>query len=322
MKPTIAQLLAQHRLRQGMTPPLAPQPCAGRQYYPETPILQEANTVSHAEALYPGMQPYPGYQLRQLLGRGGFGEVWEAQTNDGSLIALKFLPCSSNLAASKEIRSIQAIRQLRHPNLVRIDQVWCQRGYIVVAMELAEGSLLDLFDAYRNEMGTAIPPEQVCLYLTQVASALDFLNKRQHAQDGQRVSYQHCDIKPSNLLLFGDTVKLCDFGLSSATTAKVKFHSRAGTLDYAAPEIFQGRLSEWSDQYSLAVSYCLLRGGQLPFPESPRSFRGAYTRPAPDLSTLSPAERPIVARALSVIPHDRWPTCGEFMAQVSRVLLR
>jgi serine/threonine protein kinase len=267
------------------------------------------------------MEPYPGYKLRQLLGRGGFAEVWEAETADSRSCALKFLPCDDGLAASKEIRSIQAIRQIQHPHLIQIDQVWVHLGYIVVAMELAEGSLLDLFDAYQAELDSNVPPEQVLLYLSQAAEAIDFMNTRQHMLEGRKVAFQHCDIKPSNILLFGDTVKVADFGLASPTSAPLKFHRRAGTLEYTAPEVFQGRLSNWTDQYALAMSYCLLRGGKLPFSNTPPKFDPTYVRPAPELTMLPPRERPIVSRALSVTPQDRWPSCREFIAGLAKLIV-
>jgi serine/threonine protein kinase len=267
------------------------------------------------------MQPAPGYRLKQLLGRGGFAEVWEATKDDGSTLALKFMPCGDSLAAAKEIRAIRSISSLEHPNLIRIEQIWTGLGYIVIAMELAEGSLLDLLEAYYAEFNSPIPAEQVCLYLSQVADALDFLNSRQHLLEGRRVSFQHCDIKPSNLLLFGETVKVSDYGLASPTSSTLKFHRRAGTLDYAAPEIFQGRLSEWTDQYALGVSYCLLRGGRLPFTDTPPKFEREYVRPAPDLTMLGERERPILARCLSPIPQNRWPTCGEFISELAKVLI-
>src|SRR5437764_704164 len=85
----------------------------------------------------------------------------------------------------------------------------------------------------------------------------------------------------------------------------VRSHWRAITLDDAAPERLQGSLSDRSDQYALAVSYCQLRSGQLPYPEPPPGFGKDYTRPAPDLSMLTPAEGRILARALSAVPQDR-----------------
>jgi serine/threonine-protein kinase len=278
--------------------------------------------VPHAEPLASGLEPFPGYRLRHRLGSGGFGEVWEAETPQGRAVALKFVPCDHPHAAKLELRSLQAVRLLRHPNLVRIDQVWCHLGYIVVAMELADGSLCDLFEVYHSELGAPIVAEHICLLLSQAAAALDFLNTRQHLINGQRVAIRHCDVKPSNLLLFGDVVKLTDFGLSSMTTAQFQFHRRAGTIDYTAPEVFQGQLSERTDQYSLAITYCRLRGGRLPFPEAPSSFQSDYVRPAPDLSMLSEPERPVIARALHAVPQNRWSSCGELMARLTRTVLR
>jgi len=267
------------------------------------------------------MEPYPGYRLRQLLGRGGFAEVWEAETPARTTVALKFMPANDGLAAAKEIRSIQAVRLLDHPNLIHIEQVWCHMGYIVIAMDLADGSLLDLLDAYASEFNSPMVGEQVCMYLSQAAEGLDFLNARIHMLEGRKVAFQHCDIKPSNLLLFGDVVKVADFGLASPTSSPLKFHRRAGTLNYTAPEVFQGRLSDWTDQYALAISYCELRACRLPFTDTPATFVKNFVRMPPDLTMLPEAERPIVYRALAPTPQDRWPTCKEFMARLSKVVL-
>ena len=233
-----------------------------------------------------GLEPYPGYRLQQFLARGGFGEVWEARTTNGTAVALKFLACENPGSAATENQANKIVQQLRHPNLIRIYKVWSQPGYLVVAMELADGSLDDLLKAYQTEQQTPVPREEVCRLLEQAAVGIDFLNARQHNLDGHRVSIQHCDIKPSNLLVMGEIVKLSDFSLTSVTTASVKTHRRAGTPAYMAPEVFQGQLSEWTDQYALAVTYCLLRTGRLPFSKVPATVQTGYAKPAPDLSML------------------------------------
>jgi serine/threonine protein kinase, bacterial len=276
--------------------------------------------VRLAAPLQRDMVPFPGYRLRRALGRGGFGEVWEAETSTGE-VALKFLPCTSERATRQELRSIQAVRELRHPNLIRIDRVWCQPGYIVVAMERAQASLLDLLEVYQSELGTPVAGRDACQLLAQAAAGLDFLNAARHEIHGLRVAVQHRDVKPSNLLLFGDTVKLSDFGAASLLTSAVSSCPPAGTVAYSAPEVFHGQVTRWTDQYALAVSYCHLRGGRLPFADNPDDFDRHYARPAPDLSMLPAPEQPIVARALSVPAQARWPSCGTLMAELAGVVV-
>jgi serine/threonine protein kinase len=275
--------------------------------------------MSHV-SLQPGLEPFPGYKLRELRGRGGYAEVWETDTDDGRKVAVKFLEGIESNAAPREIRAIETVRQLNHPNLTRVEKVWMFKGYIVISMELAEATLLELLDLYKAEYHTNIPGDQICQMLGQIASALDFLNTRQHHIDGNLVAVRHCDVKPSNMLMFGDVFKLTDYGLTMVATSNLQPHRRAGTLDYAAPEVFQGRISEHTDQYALAVSYVQLRTGKFPFHDTPKNFDRKYTRPVPDLSLLTPAERPIIARALNSAPQDRWPSCIALITELSKVV--
>jgi serine/threonine protein kinase, bacterial len=276
--------------------------------------------VSHQTPLAPGMEPYPGHTLIREVGRGGWGEVWQAQRQEGQQVALKFLPCDSQLLAAMEVRALQSIRQLQHPNIVGIQQIWCWSGYVVVAMDLAEGSMLDLLEMYQSEFGTGIVPEHLCYYLAQTADALDFLNTRQHMLSDQRVAVRHCDVKPSNMLVLEGKVKLADFSCAAQATSPMWYHRRVGTLSYAAPEVFKGWLSDRTDQYALAVSYIELRTGQLPFNDTPTSFVKSYTRPEPDLSNVEKWERPILQRALNHVPQDRWPSCREMINKLASAL--
>ncbi|MGF1579996.1 MAG: serine/threonine-protein kinase [Gemmataceae bacterium] len=276
--------------------------------------------VAQVPELKPGTEPYPGYCLKQFIGSGGWGEVWRATRPDGQPVALKFLPCGSRQQASREIRAIQFVRNLEHPYLIGINQIWSGADYIVVSMELAEGNLLDLYEVYYEEFRKPIPANHLCYYLGHAASALDFLNTRQHMINGRRVAVRHCDVKPSNLLITGNTVKLCDYSLSVQATSSMWYYEKVGTLAYAAPEVFRGWISDSSDQYSLALTYHHLRTGTLPFDEYPRSFSSSYTRPDPDLSGLAKGEQPILRRALCPTPQDRWPSCTDMIEQLARVV--
>jgi serine/threonine protein kinase len=269
-----------------------------------------------AIALQAGAEPSPGYRLRRVRGRGGFAEVWEAEAPEGPPVALKFMLSSNASTTARELRSIQSFQAMDHPNLIKTNGVWSVPGYIVINMELAEATLLDLMFVYHNDLGQHIDPPLLCLYLCQVADALDFLNARRHTIDARKVGFQHGDVKPSNILLVGETAKLTDHGLATPTHGPSTPCPRQGTREYAAPEVFLGYYSDNSDQFSLAVTYHVLRTGMLPYPPPPAQWGRNYSRPPPDLSMVDEAERAALARALSPVPQDRFPSCREFMAVI------
>jgi serine/threonine protein kinase len=276
-----------------------------------TPNLR-SNTPG-ALGLYAGSEPSPGYRLKRVRGRGGFAEVWESESPSGPPVALKFMASSNAATTARELRSIQYFLSLNHPHLVQTHAVWSVPGYIVINMELAEATLLDLMLVYHNDLCQQIDPPLLCLYLWQVSEALDFLNARQHVREGRKIGIQHGDVKPNNILLLGDVAKLTDHGLATPTYGPTTPCSRQGTREYAAPEVFLGYLSNTSDQFSLAVTYYVLRTGVFPFPPPPVPLSKSYVRPLAELGGVTEAEQPALTRALAPVPQDRFPTCREMM---------
>jgi serine/threonine protein kinase len=274
------------------------------------------STTPGAFAFAVGAEPSPGYRLRCLRGRGGFAEVWEAESPKGPPVALKFMPTSNTSTTARELRSVQSFQNLDHPYIVKTYDLWSVPGYIVINMELAEGTLLDLMHLYNDDLGQPFDPKVLCLHLWQVAEALDFLNARRHTRDGRRVGYQHGDVKPNNILLFADVAKLTDHGLATPTYGATTPCSRQGTREYAAPEVFMGSISDWSDQYSLAITYFALRVGRCPFPPLPKDVSRGYQRPPADLTGITEAEKPVLLRALNMVPQDRFPSSRDFMAAI------
>src|SRR3954447_23308282 len=156
------------------------------------------------QAPRPGDQPVPGYRLVRRRGRGGFGEVWEAEAPGGFLVALKFVHLSSR-CRSAELWALEVVRGIRHPNLVVSFGAWQVEDVLIVGMELADRSLGDrLLEAAAQGL-RGIPREELLVYLSDVASAIDYLNSDRHMLEGRNgVGLQHRDLKPQNILLFGD----------------------------------------------------------------------------------------------------------------------
>jgi serine/threonine-protein kinase len=253
--------------------------------------------------LAPGSRPLPEYDLVRRLGQGGFGEVWQAKGPGGFDVALKFIRLDAP-AGPVELRALELVKGIRHAHLLSMFGAWQQDGFLILAMELADGTLRDRLQKAQAEGLPGIPPGELLEYMGEAAKGLDYLNERHHpAESTEPVGIQHKDVKPENLLLVGGTVKVADFGLARFLEHTVTSASGGMTPAYAAPEFFGGQVTRWSDQYSLGVTYCGLRGGRLPFTGDLAKVMAGHLGGPPDLSMLPEGERPAVARALSKQPQ-------------------
>jgi hypothetical protein len=248
------------------------------------------------------------------LGGGGFGEVWHAETPGNFAVAIKFVRLGRR-AAVGEARSLELFRSVRHPNLLPIFAAWPKGDFLVIVMELADGTLLDRLEQAREQGHAGIPRPELAEYLREAARGLDFLNEPRHrVGDRENVGIQHRDVKPQNLLLVGDGVKVADFGLARLMEHSVTGHSGGMTPAYAPPEFFSGTSARQSDQYSLAVTWCHLVADRLPFSGSHFQIMSGHLHGEPDLAMLPDGERAVVHRALHKDPRERWSDCRAFAA--------
>jgi len=198
-------------------------------------------------------------------------------------------------------------------SMERIDIV---SGELLIVMELADKSLHDLHQEWQAKGSAGIPRETLLGYLADSAEGLDHLIEKHNLQ--------HLDVKPKNLFLIGERVKVADFGL----VKHLERQSASGLLGgitpvYAAPETFANKISKHSDQYSLAVLYVELLTGLRPFAgKNIRQLAMQHMTEAPNLSMLPEADRAQVARALSKNPDDRFPSCMAFVRSLGGDNLR
>ena len=266
--------------------------------------------------LKPGAEPINGYTLIDRLGKGGFGEVWKATGPGGFQVALKFVALEGRMGTA-ELRALEVIKSIRHPHLLANFGSWQKDGRLIIAMELADKTLSDRLNECVDQGLPGIPAPEIFEYFLEAAKGLDFLNEPRHPTgEGGTQGIQHRDIKPQNLLLVGGSVKVADFGLARMLEHSTTGHTGSMTPSYAPPEFFQEKTTAQSDQYSLAVSYCQLRGGRLPFEGNPAAVIAGHLYREPDLSMLPEVERGAVARALAKPSRERWPSCRAFVQAV------
>src|SRR5438477_318440 len=212
----------------------------------------------------PNSEPLPGYRLIEPLGQGGFGEVWKCEAPGGLFKAIKFVYGNLNALdvegarAEQELKALQAIKEVRHPFVLSLERIEIAEGELVIVMELADKSLHDAFVECQDAGMLGIPRDTLLRYIRDAAEALDHMNEKHNLQ--------HLDIKPRNLFLISDRVKVADFGL----VKHLERQNGSGLLGgvtplYAPPETFNGKISETSDQYSLAIVYQELLTGQRPY---------------------------------------------------------
>jgi serine/threonine protein kinase len=249
--------------------------------------------------LQSAISPIPGYELQERIGTGGYGEVWRSTAPGGLLKAVKFVfGYMDDERATRELKALQRIREVRHPFLLSLERIEVVEGQLVIVTELADGSLKDRFVQCRQEGLPGIPRDELLEHLRDAAAALDFMSERH--------SLQHLDVKPENLLLVGGRVKVADFGLVKDLIDGSISLMGSMTPIYAPPEVFDGRPSRASDQYSLAIVYQEMLTGVLPFPgKTLAQLAAQHLSSRPRLAALPTADHAAVALALAKDPAAR-----------------
>ena len=217
----------------------------------------------------------PGYEILDLVGRGGMGAVYRARQIDlDRVIALKTIlinSLSGETTTARFEREAKALARLQHPNIVQALNFGQHHGRYYFAMEYVSGQTCEQLVLERGRLS----PAQVWPLLRQVASGL------MHAL---RQGLIHRDIKPANLIVMAPPegavgtvsnhgiVKITDFGLAmftEQTPDKLKLTTGdkiLGSPAFMSPEQFAGKVADFrTDMYSLGATAWNLLFGAPPF---------------------------------------------------------
>uniref|UniRef100_A0A915AGQ0 MAP/microtubule affinity-regulating kinase 3 n=1 Tax=Parascaris univalens TaxID=6257 RepID=A0A915AGQ0_PARUN len=255
------------------------------------------------------------YKLLKTIGKGNFAKVKLAKhIPTGIEVAIKIIDKTALNPSSlhKLFREVKIMKQLDHPNIVKLYQVMETDQTLYLVMEYASGG--EVFD-YLVAHGRMKEKEARAKF-RQIVSAVQYLHQK---------NIIHRDLKAENLLLDSDmNIKIADFGFSNQFVVGNKLDTFCGSPPYAAPELFQGKKYDGPevDVWSLGVILYTLVSGSLPFDGQnlkelrERVLRGKYRIPfymstdcenlLKKFLVLNPARR----GTLETIMKDRWMNIG------------
>ena len=202
------------------------------------------------------------YKILGFLGEGSYGSVFKArEISTGRIVAVKkMLIDDSPSKYKKNIKEINLLKKLDHPNIVKYYDFFEEEEYIYIMMEYLEGCTLKQY-IKKNE---TISEDNARIIIKQLLTALSYLH--------YTCDICHRDIKPENIM-FKDkndinSLKLLDFGLSLDRFESKNYLENCGTLLYMAPELFTNNVkyTKGVDVWSVGIIlYMLLMKGKNPF---------------------------------------------------------
>ncbi|WP_165422880.1 WD40 repeat domain-containing serine/threonine protein kinase [Ktedonosporobacter rubrisoli] len=243
------------------------------------------------------------YRLVQLIGRGGFAEVYQGEhVHLGTKAALKVLQTQLEEKEQEHfLQEARIIARLIHPHIVRVLDFGLEDAIPFLVMDYApHGSLRK-----RYPRGTRLPHRKILPFLQQAASALDYAHSQQVI---------HRDVKPENMLLNQqDEIMLSDFGIATIvkSTRGTSVEEVVGTAAYMAPEQIQGRPQPASDQYALGIVLYEWLSGEAPFQGSFTEICSQHLHAAPPplhekQPSISREIEAVVEQALAKEPQQRF----------------
>ena len=250
------------------------------------------------------------YEPEGKLGVGGYGQVYLVRHKKMNLLrAMKVIPVKSKTSGEKTDEEIELLKQLDHPNIVKLFEYFSDNDKYYLITEYCKGG--DLFDLINKKKKFS---ELSAAYIMfQIFRALIYCHNTHHLV--------HRDIKPENIVVFRKNnamedlydVKLIDFGISKIFNKVEKNNDNRikGSLNYIAPEVLDGKYNEKCDIWSCGVILYILVIGEYPFDGRNKSEilkkikKGDYSFPNGFIEKSSSDIRDLIGKCLMVNPNER-----------------
>jgi eukaryotic-like serine/threonine-protein kinase len=272
-----------------------------------------ARNTADLDALVGRMLGRRRYEVVARIAQGGMAIVYRGHDRQLDRVVAIKVPrpeFARDRGFSEQFRrEARTAARLSHPNVVAVYDSGEERGLPWIVMEHVSGlTLREVLDDQRR-----LSPETTAELLGPVAEALD------HAHHAGVV---HLDVKPENLLLTSETVKVADFGLVRAAAQRGHGQALAATVHYCAPEVLRGGVVDGrADVYSLGVVAWECVGGRPPFEGDPRQVVSQHLggRVPPPSRLVEGIPGPFdeaVTRATHPDPTRRFLRASDFAAAI------
>jgi len=261
------------------------------------------------------------YEIVRRIGGGGMGAVYLAKDRNlgdapravKEMVESHLDPTQHEKAIGDFKRESLLLTSLEHPSIPTIYDYFYDEalGRFYLVMKYISGG--DLASRMRAAVGGRLDEKTVTDWGMQVADVLDYLHSRP-----KPIIYR--DLKPANLMIDGNTgrVMLIDFGIARWVSQQEKGVTAVGTMGYAPPELFSGRVQPASDVYSLgATMFHLLTGSD---PQDNPLLIFDFTknpRPRQIAPSISTEMELILMRTVEYKPEDRYRTAGELRNELA-----
>jgi serine/threonine protein kinase len=268
-----------------------------------------------------GLQLAPGtllvdrYRIVRRIGGGGMGSVYLAEDQNlaNRPVAVKemvemFADESTRQKAIEDFkREAELLARLDHPSIPTIYQYFLDlnRGRYYLVMKYIDGG--DLARRQRDR-GGRIDELTVTKWAIDTCDVLDYI----HGQDPPII---YRDLKPANLMIDARTnrIMLVDFGIARFVAPHQRGVTAIGTMGYAPPELFAGKVESRSDIYSLGATMFHLLTGQDPQDNPLLIFDfNKNLRPRQINPSISPEMEELICRAVEHNPEKRFGSAREF----------
>jgi serine/threonine protein kinase len=296
----------------------------------QEPLLRPASARQAMPAKKsPSIQLEPGtllldrYLIVQRVGGGGMGSVYQARDR-----RLADRPCAVKemiemfadenqraKAVEDFKREAEVLAQLEHPSIPTVYDYFIEGGRYYLVMKWIGGG--DLAQQILKR-GGRIDEVTVTKWAIQICDVLHYI----HSQNPPII---YRDLKPANLMLDDRTgrVMLVDFGIARFVRPTEKGVTAIGTMGYAPPELFAGKVEPRSDIYSLGATMFHMLTGSDP-QDNPLLIFDFTKNPKPRQinPAISPQMEQVLIKAVAYKPEDRWSSAIELMRVLEEHYLR